>query len=84
MSGSRPECPLTYFYLARLYLIRSERYPEAIDLVLKGISLHPEPRELALGYSLLADLYRRVGEDSRSREYAEKAQALGVSRKPGR
>ena len=73
-----PKFALTYFYLARLYLVRSERYPEAIDLVLKGISLHPEPPELSLGYFLLADLYRRVGEDARSREYAQKAQALGV------
>ena len=71
-----PKFPLTYFYLARLYLDGNERYPEAIDLVHRGIGLDHEPAELALGYSLLSDLYRRVGDNARSRECADKARAL--------
>ena len=76
-----PKFPLTYLYLARLYLVRGERYPEAIDLVRKGIDLHPEPSELPLGYFLLADLYKRVGDNARSRECAEKGQALAAALK---
>jgi tetratricopeptide (TPR) repeat protein len=71
-----PDFPLTYFYLARIYLNRGERYQEAIDLVNKGIALKPEPSELPLGYFLLADR-----DNSRSQEYAEKAQALTASHK---
>jgi len=76
-----PRFPLTYFYLARLDLVRSERYPEAIDLVQKGIGLGPEPRELVMGYFLLAELYRRSGDPARSQEYAEKARALTAASK---
>jgi arylsulfatase A-like enzyme/predicted Zn-dependent protease len=71
-----PRFPLTYFYLARIYLNRGERYEEAIDLVNKGISLKPEPAELPLGYFLLADLYNRLGDNARSQEFAQKGQAL--------
>ena len=70
-----PGFPLTYFYLARIYLKRGERYEEAIDLVKKGIELKPEASELPLGYFLLADLYNRVGEDALSQENARKGQA---------
>jgi arylsulfatase A-like enzyme/Tfp pilus assembly protein PilF len=76
-----PNFPLTYFYLARLDLARNERIPEAIALVEKGIGLGPEPRELVMGYALLAELYRRAGDDARSREYAAKGQALAGSLK---
>ncbi len=69
-----PGFPLTYFYLARIYLKRGERYEEAIDLVKKGIELKPEASELPLGYFLLADLYNRVGEDALSQENARKGQ----------
>ena len=76
-----PKFPLSYLYLARLYLVRNERFPEAIDLALKGIGLNPEPPDLAMGYFLLADLYQRVGDNARSREYAAKGRALAASRK---
>jgi tetratricopeptide (TPR) repeat protein len=70
--------PLTYFYLARIHLNRGEKYREAIDLVRKGLELKPEKSELPLGYFLLADLYNRVGDDARSREFAQKGQALSA------
>jgi arylsulfatase A-like enzyme/predicted Zn-dependent protease len=79
-----PDFPLTYFYLARIYLNRNERYQEAIDLVNKGIALKPETSELPLGYFLLADLYNRIGDEARSREYAAKGQALAASHKDSR
>jgi tetratricopeptide (TPR) repeat protein len=72
-----PKFPSTYFFLARLDLARGERYPEAIDLVRKGIELKPEPSMLPTAYFLLAELYKRVGDEARSRECAEKGRALG-------
>jgi arylsulfatase A-like enzyme/Tfp pilus assembly protein PilF len=74
-----PKFPLTYLYLARLDLARNERYAEAIDLAQKGIGLHPEPADLAMGYSLLSELYRRVGDAARSQDYAAKGRALAAA-----
>jgi len=71
-----PDFPLSYFYLARIYLNREENYEEAIQLVKKGIELRPEPKELPLGYFLLADLYSRLGDAALSAEYARKGQEL--------
>ena len=71
-----PKVPSIYFHLARLDLVGNERYPEAIGLVEKGIGLGPGPAELASGYLLLAELYRRVGDAARSREFAAKGRAL--------
>ena len=68
--------PLSYFYLARIHLSRGERYQEAVDLVLKGIELKPEEKDLPLGYFLLADLYNRLGDSSRSRDYAGRGRTL--------
>jgi arylsulfatase A-like enzyme/Flp pilus assembly protein TadD len=65
-----PEFPLNYFYLARLKLNRGEQYQEAVELVQKGISFKPKGSDLALGYFLLADLYNRLGDASKSAEYA--------------
>lgn len=76
-----PDFPLSYFYLARIYLNRGENYEEAIRLVNKGIDLRPEPKELPLGYFLLADLYSRLGDSARSSEYARKGQDLARSTK---
>ncbi len=71
-----PGFPLSYFYLARIYLNRRENYEEAVSLVQKGISLKPDSLDLPLAYFLLADLYNRLGKDSLSREYARKGQEL--------
>jgi tetratricopeptide (TPR) repeat protein len=71
-----PEFPLAYFYLARIYLNRGEKYEEAIRLTKKGIELRPEPGELPLGYFLLADLYNRLGDAALSAEFARKGQQL--------
>ncbi len=71
-----PGFPLTYFYLARIYLNRGERLEEAVDLVKKGIDLKPEKAELPLGYFLLADLYSRLGNMAASDEYAARGRAL--------
>jgi len=71
-----PKFALTYFYIARLDLERGEGYEKGIELARKGVDLRPAPAELALGYSLLAALYKRTGDEARARECAEKARAL--------
>ncbi len=76
---ANPDFPLSYFYLARIHLNRGEKYREAVDLVMKGLELGPEKADLPLGYFLLADLYNRLGDDARSREYALKGQAAAAA-----
>jgi len=66
---SNPEFPLGYFYKARIYLNRGEKFEEAIAMVKKGIELEPEEDQLPLGYYLLADLYNRIGDSVKYREY---------------
>ena len=71
-----PDFPLSYFYLARLYLNRGQDFEEAVRLTKRGIELQPDPKDLPLGYFLLADLYSRLGDAAHSAEYARKGQDL--------
>jgi tetratricopeptide (TPR) repeat protein len=71
-----PDFPLSYFYLARLYLNRGQDFEEAIRLANRGIELRPDPKDLPLGYFLLADLYSRLGNAERASEYARKGQEI--------
>jgi tetratricopeptide (TPR) repeat protein len=75
-----PDFPLSYFYLARLYLNRGRDFEEAVRLTNRGLELRPDPKELPLGYFLLADLYSRLGDQARSSEYARKGQELSRSK----
>jgi len=75
-----PDFPLSYFYLARLYLNRGQDFEEAIRLANLGIELRPGPEDLPLGYFLLADLYGRLGNAERAAEYARKGQELARAR----
>jgi tetratricopeptide (TPR) repeat protein len=77
---AEPSFPLTYFYLARIYLNQGQNLNEAIDLVNKGLELKPDKDNLPLGYFLLADLYNRLGDYARSEEYARQGQELLKSR----
>ncbi|MFB0564137.1 MAG: sulfatase-like hydrolase/transferase [Candidatus Aminicenantaceae bacterium] len=76
---NNPDFPMSYFYLARIYLNRGENFEEAVALVKKGIDLKPESKDLPLGYFLLADLYNRLGNRALSLEYARKGQELAQS-----
>ncbi len=67
-----PNFPLSYFYLARIYLNQGQSFQEAISLIKKGIELKPGKKELPLGYFLLADIYNRLGDNDKSLEYAQK------------
>lgn len=77
--AAEPSFPLTYFYLARIMLNRGEKYEEAVSLVHQGIKLRPEPKDLAFGFFLLADLYNRLGKLALSEEYARKGEELSRS-----
>jgi len=70
-----PNFPLSYFYLARIFLNRGEKYNEAVSLIDKGIELKPKKEDLPLGYFLLADLYNRMGDYAKSAEYVRKGKA---------
>jgi len=74
--SAEPDFPLTYFYLARIYLKRGENLEEAIRLTKKGLELRPDKENAPLGYFLLADLYNRLGDYSRSEDYARQGQQL--------
>jgi arylsulfatase A-like enzyme/Tfp pilus assembly protein PilF len=71
---TNPRFPMSYFYKARIYLNREEKYAEAIEWVKKGIEMEPKKKDLPLGYFLLADLYNRVGDMDKSQEYARKGE----------
>jgi arylsulfatase A-like enzyme/Flp pilus assembly protein TadD len=66
---SNPEFPLSYFYKARIYLNRGEKFEEAIAMAKKGIELKPEEDQLPFGYFLLSDLYNRIGDYAKSDQY---------------
>jgi arylsulfatase A-like enzyme/predicted Zn-dependent protease len=77
---ANPTSPAPYLALAKLYLDRGERFQEAIGLVERGLERKPVGRQLALADFLLADLYNRVGDQARSREYARRgAETAGGS-----
>lgn len=82
--NSNPNFPLGYFYLARIYLNRGEKYQEAISLVEKGLDNKPEDKDLVLGYYLLADLFNRIGNQTKSLEFATKGKELAkkISQRP--
>ncbi len=71
-----PRFPMSYFYLARIYLNRGEDFKKAVELVKKGLELKPEKKDLPLGYFLLADLYNRLGYSGKSLEFAQKGKKL--------
>jgi arylsulfatase A-like enzyme/predicted Zn-dependent protease len=75
-----PDFPMSYFYLARLYLNQRRDFEEAIRLTKRGIELRPDPKELPLGYFLLADLYSRLGDAANSAAYARKGQELAAAK----
>ncbi len=74
-----PNFPLSYFYLARIYLNQQRNYIKAIELVKKGLSLKPDKKYLPFGYFLLADLYNRLGNNELSQKYARKGKEIQSS-----
>jgi len=76
-----PNFPLSYFYLARIFLNRGEKYNDAVSLIDKGIELKPKKEDLPLGYFLLADLYNRMGDYAKSAEYVRKGEAASEAAK---
>lgn len=69
---ANPAAPTPYLTLAKLYLDRGERFQQAVGLVEEALKRKPVGPQLALANFLLADLYNRLGDDVRSREYARR------------
>ena len=74
-----PEYPRGLLFMARIFMNRGESYPRAIEMVTAAVEQPLETQDLALGYFLLADLHSRIGDPTKAREYAAKAQSV-VSR----
>jgi arylsulfatase A-like enzyme/Tfp pilus assembly protein PilF len=64
--------PTPYLTLAKMYLDRGERLQQAVGLVEEALERRPVGPQLALANFLLADLYNRLGDQVRSREYARR------------
>ena len=71
-----PNFPLSYIYLARIYLKRQENYEEAIKLVNKALELKPEKKYEAGCYFLLADLYNILDNNNLAQKYAQKGKEI--------
>jgi len=73
---ANPAAPTPYLTLAKLYLDRGKRFQQAVGLVEEALKRKPVGPQLALANFLLADLYNRLGDDGRSREYARRGAAV--------
>lgn len=73
-----PNFPLSYIYLARIYLKLQENYEEAIKLVNEALKLKLNRKYEAASYFLLADLYNRLGDQSLSLEFARRGQEVSA------
>ena len=71
-----PDNPRGLLFMARIYMNRGENLARAVEMVTAAVAEPLETRDLALGYFLLADLYGRMGDTVKAREYALKAQSL--------
>jgi hypothetical protein len=70
-----PEFGACYWYLAREEL-GAGRLDLAADLARRGLEAEPRSDVAPLGHYVLADVYSRKGQDSRSREEAARARRL--------
>jgi arylsulfatase A-like enzyme/Tfp pilus assembly protein PilF len=75
---TNPRSPGPYLMLAMTFLQREERYPEAVELAHLALRQGPKGRELQLNYLLLADLYNRLGDSKREREYAQLGKSMSA------
>jgi arylsulfatase A-like enzyme/tetratricopeptide (TPR) repeat protein len=74
--NANPAAPTPYLTLAKLYLDRGVRFQQAVGLVEEALERRPIGPQLALANFLLADLYNRLGDQARSREYARRGAEL--------
>jgi arylsulfatase A-like enzyme/Flp pilus assembly protein TadD len=73
-----PDRPLPYLYTALSLLASGRNLDRAVQAAELGLARASIPREQAFAYFLLADLYSRLGDGAKSREYAR----LGRSARP--
>jgi len=65
-----------YLFLAKAYLDLGEKFEEAILLAKKGLILAPQSEYAPLAHFILADIYNRLGQFSKSREEFRKGKEL--------
>jgi tetratricopeptide (TPR) repeat protein len=71
-----PRFPLSYLYLARIYLRAGQNLEEAISITEWAVGQELDDPDLAFAYFLLADLYGRNGNDQRARENLRRAREI--------
>jgi arylsulfatase A-like enzyme/Tfp pilus assembly protein PilF len=71
-----PSFPLSYLYLARLYMVSGQNLDEAIRMAEWASAQQLVERDLAFAYFLLADLYGRIGDEQRSMENLRRARVI--------
>jgi hypothetical protein len=74
--GRHPDAPLPRLYRSRNLLDRGADLVGAVRLAEEGLERADNDRQAAFACFLLADLYSRLGDPSRSSEFAEKGKAL--------
>jgi arylsulfatase A-like enzyme/tetratricopeptide (TPR) repeat protein len=78
-----PRSPGPYLVLALTFLLRGERYAEAVEIAELGLQQDPKGQELQMAYFLLANLHDRLGDSRRASEYARLAAEVGANRGGG-
>ena len=75
-----PDKPLPYLYTALNLLASGRHLDRAVQAAEFGLARATTPREEAFAYFLLADLYNRLGDAPKSREFASRARSIQPSR----
>ena len=70
-----PDHPLPYLYTALNLLASGRNLDRAVQAAEFGLARASTPREEAFAYFLLADLYSRLGDGSKSREFAQRGRS---------
>jgi arylsulfatase A-like enzyme/Tfp pilus assembly protein PilF len=72
-----------YFYLAKLFLDRGERFGEAVSLARKGLEVGAQSAYAPLGHYVIADIYNRLGRRAEAEREAELGRRLEARRRAG-
>ena len=71
-----PEFNVPYFIIAKYLVMKDIQLPEAIRLCKKGISIEPKNQHTLMGYSLLLQIYTKLGDDEKVAFYTTEARKL--------
>jgi len=71
-----PEFNVPYFIIAKYLVMKDVQIPEAIRLCKKGISIEPKNHHTLMGYSLLLQIFTKLGDDEKVAFYSIEARKL--------